>query len=192
MDYHAKTDIGKKYEHNEDFYALPEPDEKHLIAQQEIDNRGKLFVLCDGVGGSNAGEIASELTATWILRDYYAPGESAGDNTGRPAKLKAVIHSVNDRIYALAHEHESYSGMGTTLVALLLLNHKAYIYSVGDSRVYIFKNKRLIQLTEDQSEIWPLYKSGQLSKDDLRHHPRNNIITMAIGIEKEIDLQYCV
>ncbi len=186
MNYFAITDIGRKYDHNEDFYALPEPNEKLAVQAEDIIQKGSLFVLCDGVGGLNAGEVASELTATWILRDYYA---TEGRND-LPDRLKTVIKAVNDRIYKLAHEHENYYGMGTTLVAVLFLNGKAHIFSVGDSRVYVLKNKVLIQLTEDQSEVWPLYKSGQISKDDLRHHPRNNIITSAVGIEKEVDLQY--
>jgi len=185
MNYYAITDIGRKYDHNEDFYALPEANEKLTIHMKDITQKGGLFVLCDGVGGLNAGEVAGELTATWILRDYYAQQ----DLHNLPDKLTDVIYAVNSKIYNLAREHESYFGMGTTFVAVLLLNNKAFIYSAGDSRVYVLRNKQLTQLTEDQSEVWPLYKSGVLTKDDLRHHPRNNIITMALGIEKNILLQ---
>lgn len=185
MEYYGITDIGRKYDHNEDYFVLPAPNEKLNIRPEDIQEKGSLFVVCDGVGGLNAGEVASELTATWIMRDYYA----LNGNDNLPGRLAEIIKAVNDRIYKLAREHESYSGMGTTLAATLILNGKAHLYSAGDSRVYLLRDKQLRQLTEDQSEVWPLYKSGAVTKDDLRHHPRNNIITMAIGIEKEIDLQ---
>ena len=185
MNYFAKTDIGKKYDHNEDAFVLPEPNKKYNIKNPDIKNKGRLFVLCDGIGGANAGEVASELTANWIFRDYY----SLDDTNIDLKKLKEIIQSVNKKIIQLAKEYEKYHGMGTTLAAALFLNNTAYIYSVGDSRVYLLNNKKLQQITEDQSEVWQLYKAGQISKDDIRNHPRNNVLTMALGVDQDIDIQ---
>jgi len=185
MEYYAQTDIGKKYKHNEDAYALPELSEKYNLNSSDIKNKGDLFVLCDGIGGLNAGEIASELTAKWIVKDYY----HLPDGNNFPRELEQIIKSVNTKIYNLSEEHESYQGMGTTAVAVLFYENKTFICSVGDSRVYIFRNKQLIQITEDQSEVWQLYKAGEISKDELRFHPRNNIITMAVGAYHDIDVQ---
>jgi len=186
MKYYAKTDIGKKYDHNEDNYVLPKPNKKYNINKPDIINMGELFVLCDGISGSNAGEIASELTANWVFKDYYSIKDISINLTD---KLEEIIKSVNDKIISLASEHESYHGMGTTLVAVLALKNKAFIYSVGDSRAYILKGDNLKQITEDQSEVWQLYKAGEISKNDIRYHPRNNIITMSLGINKNIDIQ---
>lgn len=186
MKYYAKTDIGKKYDHNEDAYVLPEPNKKYNINNPDVKNMGELFVLCDGIGGFNVGEIASELTANWVFKDYYSIKDISINLVD---KLEEIIKSVNTKIINLATEHERYHGMGTTLVAVLIFKRKAFIYSVGDSRVYILNKDNLIQITEDQSEIWQLYKSGEISKDDIRYHPRNNIITMALGIKKNIDIQ---
>jgi len=189
MKYYAKTDIGKKYDHNEDNYVLPKPNKKYNISKPDIKNMGELFVLCDGIGGSNAGEIASELTANWVFKDYYSIKDISINLTD---KLEEIIKSVNDKIITLASEHEYYHGMGTTLVAVLILNNKAFVYSVGDSRVYVLKGDNLKQITEDQSEVWQLYKAGEISKNDIRYHPRSNVITMSIGVNKDIDIQHFV
>ncbi len=186
MNYSARTDIGKKYDHNEDAFVLPEPNKKYNVKNPDIKNKGKLFILCDGIGGANAGEVASELTANWIFRDYYS---TENNNINLTKRLKNIIQSVNLKIIQLANEYENYQGMGTTLVATLFLNNTTYIYSVGDSRAYLFNDKKLQQITEDHSEVWQLYKAGLISKDDLRHHPRNNIITMALGNNINIDIQ---
>jgi len=185
MKYYATTDIGRKYNHNEDAYALPEPNKKFSIDKPDTTNMGSLFVLCDGMGGANAGEIASNLTAHWILKDYY----SRKSKNNHISDLKKIIKSVNTRIYNLAKENESYHGMGTTIVAVLIYEKKAYIFSVGDSRVYILRDFEFKQITEDQSEVWQLYASGEITKDEIRSHPRNNVLTMALGVSEEIELQ---
>ncbi|MCK5822923.1 MAG: Stp1/IreP family PP2C-type Ser/Thr phosphatase [Bacteroidales bacterium] len=186
MKYSARTDIGKKYDHNEDTFVLPETNKKYNIKTPDVKNKGKLFILCDGIGGANAGEVASELTANWIFRDYYSVEDTSIDLT---KKLKEIIELVNTKIYNLTQEYENYKGMGTTIASLLFIHKKAYIYSVGDSRVYILHNKNLQQITEDQSEVWQLYKTGQITKDDIQHHPRNNILTMAMGVNQEVEIQ---
>ncbi len=183
MRYSARTDTGRKSDHNEDWFILPEPNDKYGVKRIDRKAMGSLFVLCDGMGGMNAGEVASELTASWIFRDYYTTFTSG---TAPDSVLEDVILKVNEQIFKLASEHDEYRGMGTTLVAVLFLDGEAYIYSIGDSRVYLFRDKELSQLTEDQSEVWELYKSGNITKDELRTHPRNNIITMAIGTTKNL------
>lgn len=186
MRYFGKSDVGKKYDHNEDFFALPVSNPQTKISKQDIKTKGSLFLLCDGVGGLNAGEVASKLAVTWIMKEYYSDNREI-DNPDE--KLQKAILKTNFRLYDLAQEHDSYHGMGTTLVAALFIEEKVIVYSAGDSRLYNLRNEKLIQITEDQSEVWQLYKSGQISKDDLRFHPRNNIITVAIGTEKDTDLQ---
>lgn len=186
LHYFGKSDIGKRYDHNEDFFALPVSTPQISINKQDIRSKGLLFVLCDGVGGLNAGEVASQMAATWILKEYYSNNTSS-ENPGE--NLRKAILNTNERLYHLAQEHESYRGMGTTVVAALFFEGKVFVFSAGDSRFYNLRGDKLIQITEDQSEVWQLYKSGQISKDELRFHPRNNIITVAMGTEKDIELQ---
>ena len=185
MEYYAKTDIGKKYDHNEDFYVLPEANEKYGIKNIDVKNKGMLFILCDGMGGGNAGEVVSELTASWIMKEYYANEEMA-DNPKE--KLKEIINSVNERIKKLSKEHEVYKGWGTTLVATLIIKNTAYVLSVGDSRLYLYGNKELIQITEDQSEVWEIYKKGIITKEEMRKHPHKHILNTVIGMEGELKI----
>lgn len=193
MRFIARTDIGKKYKSNEDFYVLPVQDKENAI--ENIDrHKGMLFVLCDGMGGGNAGEVAGKLTATWIMKDYYAENKSSKllnlfkSTKNQYERLIKIINNVNKRIYDLSQEYKQYNGMGTTLVASLFIGDNLYINSVGDSRCYLLRNSKLMQLTEDQSEVWKLYKMGAITKDEIRKHPRNNIITMAVGIQEDIEI----
>lgn len=193
MRFTAKTDIGKRYKSNEDFYVLPMINKKVGI-EYVNPKAGMLFVLCDGMGGGNAGEVASKLTATWITKDYYGEKKtkisSLLEKFNKPKKveMQAIIRSVNKRLYKLSKEYEQYNGMGTTLVTALFKDEKIFIDSVGDSRCYRFRNNELLQLTEDQSEVWNLFKMGAITKDEIRSHPRNNIITMAIGTIEDIEI----
>lgn len=181
----AVTDTGKKYKHNEDYYILPESDEKYSITKEKIKQNGNIFILCDGMGGANSGEIASELTAGWIVKDFYSQDTSDLSNNISD-KLKNIISGVNSRIFKLASEHDQYKGMCTTIAAAYIKDSFLTISSVGDSRAYLLRNKEISQLSEDHSEVWKLYKTGAITKEELRNHPRNNVLSLAIGAKELI------
>lgn len=180
----AKTDTGKKYDHNEDFYFLPQPDKRFDITESAIDQKGRLFLLCDGMGGRNAGEVASQMTSNWVAAAFYSEGKEAGTTADT---LKQIISETNSRIYTLADEHEQYSGMCTTIAAAHIKDKKLTVCSLGDSRVYLLRNKKLEQLTEDHSEVWKMYKDGLISKEELRTHPRSHVLLLAIGAKAELE-----
>jgi PPM family protein phosphatase len=194
----ALSDVGRKYKHNEDYFVIPKSSKNRLLINSK---RLYSFILCDGVGGSKSGEIASQLTADWFNKALNSIQSKSslfplifsnilrkGAEGNFRIELTKIIYSINTRIYSLANKHEQYIGMGTTLVSVIFLYNKIFIHSVGDSRCYRYRNNRMIQLTEDQSEVWELYKLGAITKDEIRTHPRRNIITMAIGTSKEIDV----
>jgi len=183
LKYFALSDIGKKYTHLEDAYVLPVPNEKYNVPNPDTTKYGHLFVLADGVGGAQAGDVAAELAANWVFKDYY---QSAKHNNPLPERIPGIIQNVNTRIVRLAEEHPEYKGMCTTMVVTLMLEGFAYFFSVGVSRVYRFRQDKLYQLTEDQSEVWTLYRSGAITKDEIRTHPRRNIVTQAVGIHGEL------
>ena len=186
LKYAVCTDQGKRYDHNEDHFALPQANHKFHIEPPDTEARGELFVVCDGMGGGQAGEIASEMAANWVMRHYYHEPMA-----GEPAQqLESAIHSVNHKIYQLAQEHAQYRGMATTLIALLIVNGRYIIRGVGDSRVYRLDASGLQQLSEDQSEVWTLYKRGFIDQQQMRRHPRNNIVEQVIGIEAELKLGF--
>lgn len=169
MEYIGLTDKGSKTNTNQDIYKLP----------PEIDsNKRYLFVLCDGMGGHNAGNIASYYTAQWLFKEFYEE---------KPQKylrywFMRKIKSINEKIYEMGLKNPAYYGMGTTLVALLIDGNKAYVFSVGDSRLYLYSGLLLTQITEDQSVVWERYKAGNITKDQLIEQPDKNIITGAIGL----------
>jgi protein phosphatase len=178
LHYTAKTDIGKRYDHNEDFYLLPEPSEKFGITSEAITAKGQLFILTAGMGGANAGEVASQLTAGWVAAAFYQ---------GEPDEaLPAIIANINARIFDLAAEHEQYQGMSTTIVAAHVWDDRLTVCSVGDSRAYFFSKGGLEQITEDQSEVWEIFKAGGITKQELRHHPRKHILRQAIGGHRQL------
>ena len=173
IQYTAKTDIGKRYPHNEDFFVLPDNNE-----DIDTSKNGHFFVLCDGMGGGNAGEVASQMASRWLFNDYYQTPKEP---------FAGLVKKVSDKLYNLSLKYDQYKGMGTTLVAALLKGKKISFYNVGDSRGYLFRKGMLLQLTEDQSEVWELYKMGQIAKEDIISHPRNHIITQALGLDKSFD-----
>lgn len=181
--FEAATDIGKKYSHNEDYYILPEENEKSGVTLEKIEEKGSLFVLCDGMGGGNSGEVASELTAGWTIKGFYNSDDSSLEDM---VNLKKIISGVNSKIFSLGREHSQYNGMCTTIVAAHIKESLFSICSVGDSRAYILRNKKLEQLTQDHSEVWSLYETGVLTKEELRNHPRNNVLSLAVGAKEKI------
>lgn len=190
IEFYGAKDCGRKYKHNEDFISLPNKD--NFLDSKSMN----IFVLCDGVGGGNSGEVASQLTATWLQKDF---NDSVKKRTGLLHKIvkfhskkekenlkiliNNLIQNINEKIYNLAQEHQEYENMGTTLVSALIYDNNLIIHSIGDSRCYRIRKDEMMQLTEDQSEVWKLFKMGAITKEEMRTHPRNNVITSAIGME---------
>jgi protein phosphatase len=139
------------------------------------------------MGGGNSGEVVSELTANWIMKDYYDVSSTEKSNV---EYLKEIILDVNNRIIKLSSEHDIYDGMGSTLLALLFYEEKAFIYSVGDSRIYLLRANKLQQITEDQSEVWELYKKNVITKEEMRHHPNKHILSNAIGNKNKFRINF--
>ena len=184
MKYFAITDTGKIRKNNEDYIAVFEEHSSYGIESINTDAYGKLFVLCDGMGGLPGGEIASRMACEMLMKEYYTSDHGEYENGNDPGYLLSVmIKDISRRIMVQGLKNSRYFGMGTTLVSLLVKKDNSYINSVGDSRLYCFREKNLNQITEDQSLVWRLYKKGILTKDELRFHPENNILTYAVGSE---------
>lgn len=171
--FQAKSDVGSVRANNEDAFLV-------------VADRG-LFAVCDGLGGHVAGEIASNLATETVE-------EELSDASDQPAEaLRHAILEANRRIKQDQNDHPERRGMGTTISALWIPgadNGAGWIGHVGDSRVYCFRDGALTQLTDDHSPIFRLYRTGQLSKDDLRQHPQKNLIERSLGQvpDLEVDL----
>lgn len=172
-----KTDQGRHRKNNEDacFVLLPE----------------KLFVICDGVGGGNSGEIASR-TAVGVIADYFK-SHLLNNLISKEEIISAfqyAIDNANNTIYNTAITHEENTGMATTLVLFYIRNDKAYIANVGDSRAYVYRKGLLQQLTEDHTYVNSLVKAGIITKEQASNDSRKNMITRAIGAEATIEPDY--
>ncbi len=174
MKIHSKTDIGKVRSSNQDAYFVG-----------ELENGAVFAIVCDGMGGANAGNIASE-TAIKCISDYVLRSYRIGmDEFEKEKMLENAITSANIDIYEKSVKDSSLSGMGTTAVVALIENNKAIISHVGDSRAYLIGDE-LSQLTKDHSIVQSLLESGKISAEDAKSHPRKNVITRALGAEENI------
>lgn len=184
--YGVKTDKGLNREINEDSYIII--DENN--GENSIKDSGLLFAVADGMGGHVAGEKASSM-ACELLRDPHLIAEQK--DTGedffrlRVKELENKLHDINNMVLRSSEENEEYSGMGTTLTSLVLMNDKALIAHVGDSRIYRSRGDHFEQLTADHTEVQALIDMGRLKPERAAIHPRRHILTQAIGIDDKLE-----
>src|SRR5689334_16016403 len=160
----ARTDTGRQRHANEDSYYARSP----------------IYVVADGMGGAQAGEVASRIAA-----DVF--DEDMGD--GNPEEqLAARAREANRRIFERARADASHSGMGTTLTGALLASDEVSIVHVGDSRAYLFREGELRRLTRDHSLVEELRRRGQLTPEEAEEHPQRSVITRVLGPEPDVEL----
>jgi PPM family protein phosphatase len=158
------TDTGRRRRHNEDAYVCEPP----------------LFAVADGMGGAQAGELASNLAAA-ALRDE-------GSRGGGEERVDELIQEANRRVYERQTQDSSATGMGTTMTVALVEDGYVAIGHVGDSRAYLIRDRRLEQLTEDHSLVAELVRSGKLSPEEAEGHPQRSVITRALGTDPDVDV----
>jgi len=169
----AKTDLGRVRENNEDKYEFYMPEDDRTIA-----SRGLLFLVCDGMGGHAAGQIASELACKTFI-DVYLSHSAADPEVSMQAGIKAANRYVMD----VGRSVPGRSGMGTTLSALILVQDQAYTVQVGDSRIYRLRNGELLLLTRDHTYIEEAIRNGVLTPEEAERHPYKHVLTRAIGAD---------
>jgi PPM family protein phosphatase len=160
----AVTDPGRTRRHNEDAYVIEPP----------------LFAIADGMGGAQAGEVASRL-ATAALKE-------AGANGGGEQRIADLIQEANRRVYDRSSSDPNTSGMGTTITAALVEDDIVAFGHVGDSRAYLIRDQQMEQLTEDHSLVNELLKTGKLSREEAETHPQRSVITRALGTDPDVDV----
>jgi serine/threonine protein phosphatase PrpC len=170
------SDVGRRRERNQDNVAHLIPSDPHVL-----DERGALFIVCDGMGGHAAGEVASELGVKTISEEYY--------NTTSADVITALATSVeraNDAIYRCASETPEYAGMGTTCVALVVAGGRAFVVNIGDSRAYIIRDGKMHQVTRDHSWVAEQVRVGLLTEEQARNHSHRNVITRSLGTQPNV------
>jgi PPM family protein phosphatase len=157
------TDPGRRRRHNEDAFVCEPP----------------LFAIADGMGGAQAGELASRLAAATVGRAETTEG------SGRE-RVVALIEAANRSVYERASGDQSVSGMGTTMTVALVEDDQVWVGHVGDSRAYLLRDGVLEQITEDHSLVAELVRSGRLTPDEAGQHPHRSVITRALGTDADV------
>jgi len=153
--------------------------------------REKVYIVADGVGGNNAGELASRTAVTFVadyIKDNPFSDISGDDALGN--HMRTCVEEANRRVFALAQKHEENKGMATTLVICHIRDGKAYIVNVGDSRAYVFRGGELFQITEDHTYVNSLIKMGVITEAEARDHQKGHMITRALGAEETIEADF--
>ena len=177
MQVFAKTDIGRERKLNEDYYYAAKPDDKI-----------KLFILADGMGGYNGGEVASKMAVekakTYIEKNFNKNKES---KEKIEQLLKDAVRYSNEEVYKKSVSKKELQGMGTTLDICLIYNSKIYIAHIGDSRVYRIRKDFIRKITRDDSYVQTLIEDGKITKEEAFNHPKKNMITKALGCTPEVE-----
>ena len=174
---YGESDVGQVREHNEDFIVW----DAHL----------GLVLLADGMGGHNAGEVASELAVSSIrdaLQDVLGPEMASSSVIDFNDALREAIVYANDEIIRMASERLECAGMGTTIVVTLFHGDRVIIANVGDSRMYRLRDKELTQVTTDHSLVQEMLDNGYISEEEAQLSASRNLITRALGIAEQVEV----
>ncbi len=164
------TSIGRIRVDNEDDFGYLQNDHGDWLA-----------VVCDGIGGSAAGEVASRLAVDTLVNAFKEAPKFEFDYEVQDW-IQMVLNQANDQIFSRANQNEEERGMGTTCVGLLVTGENSYIFNVGDSRIYADYNDGLILMSEDHSVVAKLLRDGQITPEEAQNHAQRNTLTNALGI----------
>jgi serine/threonine protein phosphatase PrpC len=188
--FYAATDVGKVRDHNEDNFL--------------VDKKLALFIVCDGMGGHAAGEVASAMAVRTVheeikrekeLLDDYVAGSSGANRVTTKDVIALLEHAVQracSKIHEEATADTSKRGMGTTLSSVLVCGNQAFIAHVGDSRIYLFRGGKIQQITEDHTVFNELIKRGKLSREQIEKLAQKNAITRAVGVYERVEVDTLV
>lgn len=175
MQFIANSDVGRKRNNNEDTYYINKLDENNI-----------LFIVADGLGGYESGEIASGMLATDVSNYINSNFKSLLSMSKDEVKkfISRIVDICNKKIYNLQKSDEKYKGMGTTVVLLLYLNNIMYYLSIGDSRMYYIDENcsSISQVTQDDTYVNELLKTNAITLEEAKVHPRKHVLTKAVGV----------
>ena len=176
MRYSYITDPGKVREHNEDSVNIV------TNTSGEI-----LMAVADGMGGHKDGEVASSIALNHIATRFKSIS-SVGNKEDAISWIGEIVKEANALIYKYVAEHKESSGMGTTMVLAILTKEFLLMGNIGDSSGYVIKNKKLHKVTVDHTLVNLLVKSGELSEEDAKNHPKKNVLMRALGASPDVEM----
>lgn len=169
------TDIGCHRKDNQDSYVI-----------RQWEDGTALLAVCDGMGGAQAGRVASSVAVeTFAAAVEAAPARAVAEDPKR--SLEEACRAANGEVHRLSLENPAYEGMGTTLVAALIRTDGVWLVNVGDSRGYVLENDSIRQVTVDHSLVQLLVERGEITPEEARVHPQKNLITRALGVDSHVE-----
>ncbi|WP_311403469.1 Stp1/IreP family PP2C-type Ser/Thr phosphatase [Limosilactobacillus vaginalis] len=171
-----QTDIGHQRKENQD-----------RVAKFTAPDGTLLVVVTDGIGGSRSGDVAAQITVDHLGRQFQAASPNSSLEAIR--WFAREVQLINDEILQKSTENPKYQGMGTTLVAAIIFDQAMVVANIGDSRGYVLHDNLLTQVTIDHSLVNELVKHGDITKEEARNYPQNNIITRAIGVSADARIE---
>jgi len=168
----SATDVGQRRDHNEDAFVT-----------FETEDGGLVLVVADGMGGHLAGEVASAMAIEILQRELKQP---AADPSGA---LRAAIERANQEIWDEAARDAEKAGMGSTIVAAIVLDNQAYLANAGDSPAYLVRDGQTDQITRDHGLVAEQVEAGVIAEEDAEHHPFRHILTRCLGAEASVDVE---
>lgn len=177
MIFSAKTDIGLKRSANQD-----------TLSVKILNDNLAWAIVCDGMGGMAAGNVASETAVAHIIKAFEDNLSPKLTEKQIFSLLKSSIESANAAIYEKAASKEELKGMGTTVVCALVKDNTCFVAHAGDSRLYLFRDGALNQITNDHSVVQSMVDTGHITEEEAKSHPNKNIITRALGVHKSVDI----
>lgn len=170
-----KTHVGMVRQNNED----------SLLVLDGIHPDICVLAVADGMGGHNAGEVASSMAIQGI-KDYFMERLNNDEFIFQEKQVDTIIKKINTDIFVKSKSSPDLNGMGTTLTMMIYEKKKIYIAHIGDSRLYKINNKEMKQITQDHSLVAQLVRNGEITQEEALKHPQKNIITRALGTEEDI------
>ncbi len=174
--YSTGTDKGKVRDRNEDNNIVIDCDSY------------KVFAVADGMGGMDFGDLASSIAMECMKKELSDCQKQSFNKSEMKKLFVRIFNLINSEIIKECIEKKSVTGMGTTLSVCILVNDVIYIGHMGDSRIYIVREGKAIQITKDHSYVEELIDSGRITREQAKSHPNRNIITRALGLDREIDV----
>lgn len=176
---HSHSDIGKKRANNEDSYGAFEPK-----TRRELNQSGRLYVVADGLGGHERGEVSSKYAVETLLKVYYE-----ASNIPPEKRLRDIIQQINQNLYAYAKENlGAGEKTGTTLVAAVVRNGKLLVANVGDSRAYLLRDGKIEQITRDHTLVGELVRAGTLTEEEARESKYRNRLSRSVGSDPKLEV----
>ncbi len=189
----GRTDVGQTRDHNEDSFLVADLTRRNAslqpdVREHEVGPRGSLFVVSDGMGGAAAGEIASDMAVDTIYNHMITEWGNDQENTEQrfAYRLREAVEIANQQIHEYAKSHVEHRGMGTTTTAAGVYQGALYLTQIGDSRGYLIRAGRIVQITKDQSLMQRLVDAGELTEEEAAVSERRNIILQALGPDPHV------